>query len=64
MTSSCVRKMKTRYKIIIVGIALTSIVFGTYQSLMYQCGTLPIFMETPKTPNLWNCLEIWENRKI
>jgi len=51
--------MKTRIKIIIVGIVLTTIVFGTHQSLMYQCGTLPIFMQTPRSPNLWNCLEIW-----
>jgi hypothetical protein len=54
--------MKTRYKIIIVGIVLTTIIFGTHQYLMYQCGTLPIFMQTPRSPNLWNCLEIWENQ--
>jgi hypothetical protein len=54
--------MKTRYKIIIVGIVLTTIVFGTHQSLMHQCGTLPVFMETPRNPNLWNCLEIWEKQ--
>lgn len=54
--------MKTKLKFIIIGIVLTSIVFGTYQSLMYQCGTLPVFMETPRNPNLWNCLEIWENQ--
>lgn len=52
--------MKTRL-LIILGIVLTAIVFGTHQSLMYSCGTLPVFMETPRNPNLWNCLEIWEN---
>jgi len=55
-------KMKTRYKIIIVGIVLPTIVFGTHTSLMAQCGTLPVFMETPRMPNLWSCLEIWENQ--
>ncbi|MGY5147907.1 MAG: hypothetical protein ACW9W4_07910 [Candidatus Nitrosopumilus sp. bin_7KS] len=54
--------MKTRYKIIIIGIVLATTIFGTYQSLMYQCGTLPIYMETPKNPNLWHCLEIWEKQ--
>ena len=54
--------MKTRYKIIIVGIVLTAIVFGTYQSLMIQCETLSVFMETPRNPNLWSCLEIWGNQ--
>ena len=56
------KKIKTRYKIIIIGIVLASIVFGTHQYLMYQCGTLPVFMETPRSPNLWNCLEILENQ--
>ena len=51
--------MKTRLKIIIVGIILASISFGTYQYIMYQCGTLPIYMETPRNPSLWHCLEIW-----
>ena len=37
-------------------------VFGAHQYLMYQCGMLPVFMETPRNPNLWNCLEIWENQ--
>jgi len=54
--------MKNRHKIIIVGIVLATIVFGTHQYLMYQCGTLPVFMQTPRSPNLWNCLEIWENQ--
>jgi len=54
--------MKTRYKIIIVGIVLATIVFGTHTYLMAQCETLPVFMETPRMPNLWNCLEIWENQ--
>ena len=54
--------MKTRTKVIIIGIVLTTTIFGIQQSLLYQCGTLPIFMETPRTPNLWNCLEIWENQ--
>ena len=27
---------------------------------MYQCGTLPVFVETPRNPNLWSCLQIWE----
>ena len=54
--------MKTRHKIIIVGIVLATMVFGTHQYLMYQCGTLPVFMQTPRSPNLWNCLEIWENQ--
>ena len=53
--------MKTRL-LIILGIVLTSIVFGTYQSLMYSCGTLPVFMETPYSPTLWKCLDIWENQ--
>ena len=53
--------MKTLF-LIIIGIVLASIVFGTYQSLMYQCGTLSVFMETPRNPNLWNCLEIWKTQ--
>ena len=28
---------------------------------MYSCGTLPVFLETPRNPNMWNCLEIWGN---
>lgn len=55
--------MKCRSKIILIVIILTIAIIGTYQSLMYQCGTLSIFMETPRDPNLWNCLEIWENKK-
>jgi len=54
--------MKSRLLIIFVGIVLTSIIFGTHQYLMYQCGTLPTFAETPRSPNLWNCLQIWENQ--
>ena len=54
--------MKTRYKIIIVVIILTAIVFASYQYLMYGCGTMPVFMETPRMPNLWSCLEIWEHQ--
>lgn len=55
-------KMKTRLLIIIIGIVLTSTVFCTHQYLMYECGKLPVFMETPYTPTLWKCLEIWENK--
>lgn len=29
---------------------------------MYQCGTLPVFMETPRSPTLQNCLEIWKHQ--
>ncbi len=29
---------------------------------MHQCGTLPVFMETPRNLNLWSCLEIWEKQ--
>ena len=53
--------MKTRL-LIIVGIVLVTIVFGTHAYLMAQCGTLPVFMETPRKPNLWSCLQIWENQ--
>ena len=53
--------MKTRL-LIIVGIIAVILIIGTHQSLLYQCGTLPIYMETPRNPNLWNCLEIWEKQ--
>ena len=29
---------------------------------MYQCGTMPVFMETPRSPILWKCLDIWKNQ--
>ncbi|MEX0863179.1 hypothetical protein [Nitrosopumilus sp.] len=54
--------MKTRTLILIVGIILTSIIFGTYQSILYQCGTMPVFMETPRSPTLWKCLDIWKHQ--
>lgn len=53
--------MKTR-KLILIGIIVPSIIFGTYQSIMYQCETLPVFVETPRNPNLWKCLGIWEHQ--
>lgn len=53
--------MKTRF-LIIIGIVMASIVFGTYQSLMYNCGTMPVFMETPNKPTLWKCLDIWKHQ--
>ena len=53
--------MKTRL-LIIIGIILTSIIFGTYQSIMYQCGTMPVFVETPRNPTLWKCLDMWKHQ--
>ncbi len=54
--------MKTRTKLIIIGIVLAFTVFGTHQYLIYECGKLPVFMKTPYNPTLWKCLEIWENK--
>ncbi len=54
--------MKTRYKIITIGLVLTTIVFGSYQYVMYECGTMSIFKDTPRMPNLLNCLSIWEHQ--
>lgn len=49
--------MKTRYKIIIIGIVLASIVFGhTY--LMALCKTLPEMMHIPRPLDFWPCLGI------
>ncbi len=53
--------MKTRFKIVILAIIIATIIIGSYQYLMFQCGTLAVFMETPRTPNFWKCLEIWQN---
>ena len=56
--------MKNKYKIILVGIILSIISFGVSQYVMYECTTMPIFMETPYNPTLWKCLEIWENQSL
>ena len=53
--------MKTRL-LIVVGIILTTFVFGSYQYVMYECGTLPVFTQTPKMPDLGYCLQIWGNQ--
>ncbi|AFS82592.1 hypothetical protein NSED_03930 [Candidatus Nitrosopumilus sediminis] len=29
---------------------------------MYQCGTIPVFAETPRNPNFWNCLTVYQNQ--
>ena len=55
--------MNTRHYLIIAGIVIGISILGVYQYFMYQCGTLPIFMETPYTATIWNCLEIMENSK-
>lgn len=52
--------MKTKI-LLVIGLVAASVVFGTYQLLMYQCSTLPIFVETPYQPDLWKCLKIWEH---
>lgn len=54
--------VKTRLKVIVIGIILASVSFGTYQSVMYTCGTMPVFMETPREPTLWKCLDIWKHQ--
>ena len=51
--------MKARL-LIIGGMVTASLIFGTYQYIMYQCETLPVYVETPRNPNLWTCLQIWE----
>ena len=51
--------MKARL-LIIGGIVAASLIFGTYQYIMYQCGTLLVYVETPRQPNLWTCLQIWD----
>ena len=53
--------MKTKYKIVLVVIIISTAIFGAYQSIMYQCSALPVFMETPLQPDLGRCLVIWEN---
>ena len=50
------------HHIVISGIIIAIAGFGTYQYLMYDCSTLPVFSETPYTPSIWKCLEIWENK--
>ena len=53
--------MKNRI-LIIAGIVIVATGFGVYQYLMYDCGTLPIFSETPYNPTIGKCLEIWQNK--
>ena len=55
--------MKTKFKTIIAGVVIAASILGAYQYFIYECGTLPVFMETPSSPTLWKCLEIWENQK-